>query len=128
MLQEFKTFIMKGNLVEIAVGLILALKFADVIKSLQDYIISPIIGGIFGVPSFKDKTLSIGDGILGYGAFIDSLIAFVITGFVLFLIVKAYNASKEKLAQSPEAAEDVPDDIILLREIRDALQAQGGAR
>ncbi|MEO6629015.1 MAG: large conductance mechanosensitive channel protein MscL [Aquihabitans sp.] len=128
MLQEFKTFIMKGNLVEIAVGLIIALKFADVIKSLQDNIIGPIIGGILGVPKFADKTLSIGKGVLKYGSFIDSLIAFVITGFVLFLIVKAYNGAKAKFETTPEAAEDVPDDIILLREIRDALQAQGGTR
>lgn len=125
MLQEFKTFIMKGNLVEIAVGLIIALQFADVIKSLQDNIISPIIGGILGVPSFKDKVLKIGDGKLFYGSFIDSLIAFVITGFVLFLIVKAYNAAKAKFERSPEAAADVPDEIVLLREIRDAVQAQG---
>ena len=125
MLQEFKTFIMKGNLVEIAVGLIIALKFADVITSLQDNVISPIIGGILGVPSFKDKVLSIGDGKLFYGKFIDSLIAFVITGFVLFLIVKAYNTAKAKFEKSPEAAADVPDEIVLLREIRDALKAQG---
>lgn len=126
MLQEFKTFIMKGNLVEIAVGLILALKFKDVTDAFVNGIISPIIGSIFGVPSFKDKTLKIGDGVLAYGAFIDAVIAFVIVGFVLFLIVKAYNAAKERLAASPDDAA-VPDDIALLREIRDLLQGQRNA-
>lgn len=126
MLQEFKTFIMKGNLVEIAVGLILALKFKDVTDAFVDGIISPIIGSIFGVPSFKDKTLEIGDGVILYGAFIDAVIAFVIVGFVLFLIVKSYNAAKERLAASPEP-DAVPDDIALLREIRDLLQAQRSA-
>lgn len=62
MLAEFKKFIMKGNLVEIAVGLILALKFSEVVTALQKGIISPIIGAVFGVPSFAEKTLEIGDG------------------------------------------------------------------
>jgi large conductance mechanosensitive channel len=122
MLQEFKTFIMKGNLVEIAVGLILALKFKDVTDAFVNGIISPIIGAVFGVPSFKDKILEIGDGVLMYGAFIDAVIAFVIVGFVLFLIVKSYNAAKARMAKDPEAA--VAEDVALLREIRDLLRAQ----
>ena len=121
MIQEFKTFIMKGNLVEIAVGLILALKFRDVTDAFVNGIISPIVGAVFGVPSFKDKTLEIGDGVLMYGAFIDALIAFVIVGFVLFLIVKAYNAAKARMAKDPDAV--VAEDVALLREIRDLLQA-----
>lgn len=125
MLQEFKKFIMKGNLIEIAVGLILALAFADVINAFVDGIVSPLIGAIFGETSFKEKTLEVGDGIVLYGAFIDAVIAFVIIGFVLFLVVKAYNTAKEKFSRSPEP-EDVPDDIALLREIRDSLQARGG--
>ena len=104
MIQEFKTFIMKGNLVEIAVGLILALKFKDVTDAFVNGIISPIVGAVFGVPSFKDKTLEIGDGVLMYGAFIDALIAFVIVGFVLFLIVKAYN--RICLLYTSDAADD----------------------
>ena len=123
MLQEFKKFIMKGNLVEIAVGLILALKFADVVTAFTNGIISPIIGAVFGVPSFADKTFNIGDGVIRYGAFIDTLIAFVITGFVLFLIVKAYNHAQEKFSKGPDAP-DTPDDIVLLTEIRDALKGR----
>ncbi len=121
MLEEFKKFILKGNLIEIAVGLILALKFTDVVDSFVDGIISPIIGAVFGAPSFKEKTLEIGDGVLLYGVFIDALIAFVITGFVLFLIVKAYNAAKE-LRKGAAADDDAPDDVVLLREIRDLLR------
>lgn len=123
MLQEFKKFIMKGNLVEIAVGLILALAFSDVVKAFTDGIISPIIGAVFGVPSFKAKILNIGDGKLLYGAFIDTVIYFVITGFVLFLVVKAYNSMKARTAQSAEP-EDLPEDIVLLSEIRDLLKTR----
>ncbi len=123
MLQEFKKFIMKGDLVEIAVGLILALAFADVVSAFVDRIISPIIGALFGVPSFKAKYFMIGDGKIEYGYFIDALIAFVIVGFVLFMVVKAYNSAKEKFSKGPEA-EDTPDDIVLLTEIRDALKGR----
>ncbi|MEO6987717.1 MAG: large conductance mechanosensitive channel protein MscL [Aquihabitans sp.] len=123
MLQEFKKFIMKGNLVEIAVGLILALAFARVVEVFVEAIISPIIGAAFGVPSFADKTLEIGDGVIRYGAFIDVLIYFVIVAFVLFLIVKAYNAAREKFSKGPEA-EPLADDIVLLTEIRDALKGR----
>ena len=123
MLQEFKKFILKGNLVEIAVGLILALAFADVVKTFTDGVISPIIGAVFGVPSFKEKILKIGDGRLLYGAFIDTVIYFVITGFVLFLVVKAYNTLKERTARTPDA-DDVPEDVALLTEIRDLLKTR----
>lgn len=123
MLQEFKKFILKGNLVEIAVGLILALAFADVVKAFTDGIISPIIGAVFGVPTFKAKTLKIGDGRLLYGAFIDTVIYFVITGFVLFLVVKAYNSLKERTAKAAEP-DDLPEDIALLTEIRDLLRTR----
>lgn len=125
MLQEFKTFIMKGNLVEIAVGLILALTFKAVVDAFVNGIISPIVGAMFGAPTFKDKTFDIGDGVVRYGAFIDEVIAFVIVGFVLFLVVKAYNAAKGKLAQAPETVEEIPDEIALLREIRDELRQSG---
>lgn len=125
MLHEFKKFIMKGNLVEIAVGLILALAFKAVVDAFVDGIISPIVGAVFGAPSFKEKTLDIGDGVLLYGAFIDEVIAFVIVGFVLFLIVKAYNVAKAKQSRATEEEEEVPADITLLREIRDAVRQRG---
>ena len=122
MLEEFKKFLMKGNLIEIAVGLILALKFTDVVNAFVDGIISPIIGAVVGAPSFKDKTLEIGDGVLMYGVLIDALIAFVITGLVLFMIVKAYNAASDLRKSTAEGDDDTPDDVVLLREIRDLLQ------
>ncbi|MEJ7585377.1 MAG: large conductance mechanosensitive channel protein MscL [Acidimicrobiales bacterium] len=125
MLKEFKEFILKGNLIEIAVGLILALKFKDVIDSFTNGIISPIIGAIVGKPSF-DNTLGIGDGELLVGAFITTLITFVITGAVLFLIVKAYNraVSMSRRGEIPEEATEQGEDVMLLREIRDSLRAR----
>ena len=91
MLKEFKEFISKGNLVEIAVGLILALAFAGLVTSFTENLINPIIGAIFGQPNFDSLVIEMGDAELRYGAFLTTLLNFVIVAFVLFLVVKAYN-------------------------------------
>ena len=91
MLKEFKDFLLKGNLLEIAIGLVLALAFKTVIDSLVADVITPIIAAIGGQPNFDSLTLDIGDGQIRYGAFLNTIISFVIIGFVLFLIVKAFN-------------------------------------
>ena len=117
MLKEFKEFIAKGNLVEIAVALILALAFAGLVTSFTENLINPFIGAIFGQPNFDNLTIDIGDAELRYGAFLTTLLNFVIVAFVLFLVVRAYNRAFPK--------EDVaggPTEIDLLTEIRDELR------
>ena len=117
MLKEFKEFALKGNLIEIAVGLILALAFAGVVTSFTEDIIAPIIGAIFGQPNFDSLVIDIGDAEIRYGAFITALINFLIIAFVLFLIVKAYNRFRRNQGEDPAG----PSEIELLTEIRDAL-------
>jgi len=117
MIKEFKEFISKGNLVEIAVGLILALAFAGLVGSFTENLINPIIGAIFGQPNFDSLVIDIGDAQLRYGAFLTSLLNFVIVAFVLFLVVKAYNRMGPK-----EEEVGGPTDIELLTEIRDELR------
>ena len=117
MLKEFKEFISKGNLVEIAVGLILALAFAGLVTSFTENLINPIIGAIFGQPNFDSLVIDIGDAQLRYGAFLTTLLNFLIVAFVLFLVIKAYNRSFPK-----EEAPGGPTEIELLTEIRDALR------
>ena len=117
MLKEFKEFISKGNLVEIAVGLILALAFAGLVTSFTDHLISPIIGAIFGQPNFDSLVIDIGEAQLRYGAFLTTLLNFLIVAFVLFLVVKAYNRMAPK-----EEEVGGPTDIELLTEIRDELR------
>jgi len=121
MLEEFKKFILQGNLIEIAVGLILALKVKDVVDSLVADVITPIIAAAGGQPNFDSLVIDIGDGEIRYGAFLNTVLSLLIVGFVLFLIVKAYNKAME-MRRASESAEDAPDDIVLLREIRDSLQ------
>ena len=117
MLREFKDFINKGNMVEFAVGLVLALAFAGVITAFVERIISPLIGLIFGVPDLE-AVGTFADGAGSVGAFLMALINFVIVGFALFLVVKAYNRFKG----APAKADG--EDVVLLREIRDALRAR----
>lgn len=117
MVQEFKDFIMKGNLLEIAVGLIMALSFAAVVDSFVEHIITPIVGAIFGLEDFANSFIEIGDAKITYGAFINAVLSFVTVAFVMFMLVKAYNrvnAAKEE--------DEGPSDNDLLVEIRDALR------
>ena len=117
MIKEFKEFISKGNLVEIAVGLILALAFAALVTSFTENLINPIIGAIFGQPNFDSLVIGIGDAELRYGAFLTTLINFLIVAFVLFLIVKAYNRAVPKKEETAG-----PTELELLAEIRDELR------
>ena len=127
MLKEFKDFLLKGNLLEIAIGLVLALAFKTVIDSLVADVITPIIAAIGGQPNFDSLTLDIGDGQIRYGAFLNTIISFVIIGFVLFLIVKAFNAMLEAARRQGREDEinEPGEDVMLLREIRDSLRMRG---
>ncbi|MGA9278233.1 large conductance mechanosensitive channel protein MscL [Ilumatobacter sp.] len=118
MLQEFKDFINRGNLVELAVAFILAAFFAPIVTAIVDGVIMNIIAAIFGQPSFDSITIDVGDATLFVGTVITAIVNFVIVAFVCFLIVKAYNSMKE-----PED-EAGPSETDLLIEIRNELRAR----
>jgi large conductance mechanosensitive channel len=118
MVAEFKTFISKGNVVMIAVGLIMALYFAKIVDAILNGVINPIIAAIFGKSTFQDIGFDIGDARISIGLVIDAAISFVVVAFILFLIVKAYN----KWTDAPDAKG--PTEIELLTEIRDALRSR----
>lgn len=101
MLKEFKDWIMKGNLLEIAIGLVLALAFAALIDSFVTNIITPLIGAIGGTPDFSSKTFTINESVFTYGLVINAIIIFVLTAFVLFLVMKG--ASKMMKAKDEES-------------------------
>jgi large conductance mechanosensitive channel len=115
--QEFKDFISKGNVVEIAVGLVMALYFQKIVDAVLNGVINPIIAAIFGEGSFTEIGFDIGDARISIGLVIDALISFIAVAFFLFLVIKAYN----KFKRSDPAAE--PSDNQLLTEIRDELRA-----
>jgi large conductance mechanosensitive channel len=118
MLDEFKDFINKGNVVTIAVGLIMALYFQKIVEALLDGVINPIIAAIFGESNFQDIGFDIGDARISIGLVIDALISFVVVAFILYLMIKAYNKWQ---AEEPEAG---PTEIELLTEIRDSLRTR----
>lgn len=114
LLQEFKAWIMKGNLIAIAVGLIIALAFAALVTSFVKDIVTPIIGAIGGTPDFSAKTFTINNSIFTYGKFINAVITFLIVAFVMFLVVKAsLRIFKEKPAEPAQYVVEKYDDAAL---------------
>jgi large conductance mechanosensitive channel len=91
MLGEFKTFILKGNLVELAVAFVLGLAFSTLVTAFTGDIVSPLIGLVVRRSNLGALTINVGSAQIMYGAFLDALITFLLVGFVLFLAVKAYN-------------------------------------
>lgn len=121
MLKEFKEFLSQGDIVTIAVGLVMALTFKSVIDALLTGVIHPIIAAIFGKPSLGSIGFDIGKSRISIGLVIDALIELVIVGFILFLILKAWEKMKARKAApaGPAAATEVE----LLVQIRDELRA-----
>jgi large conductance mechanosensitive channel len=117
-LREFKDFINKGNVVAIAVGLVMALYFQKIVDAVLEGVINPIIAAIFGEANFRDIGFDIGDATISIGLVIDAVISFVAVAFFLFLVVRTYNRWKR---DDPTAG---PTDDDLLVEIRDLLAAQ----
>jgi large conductance mechanosensitive channel len=133
MFKEFREFIARGNVVDLAVGVIIGGAFGAIVKSLVDQIIMPPIGLITGGVDFAalkivlkaaDPTKKAAEVAISYGAFINSVIDFMIIAFVIFLVVRAVNALKRKEAEAPTAPSATET---LLMEIRDLLKARTGA-
>ncbi len=126
MIKEFRDFITKGNLVDIAVAFVLGAAFAGLVSTFTDRVVSPLIAMIFKVPDLSgtmtfgaiDDTTGLPAG--SVGAFVSALINFIIVGFVMFLVIKAYNRMQDEPAPEEPAAD--PQDVVLLREIRDSLR------
>ncbi len=116
MMSEFKEFVSKGSLVDMAVGIIIGAAIGKMVGALVDNILMPIIGMLMGGVDFSTLAVKIGEASIGYGAFIQALIDFLIVAFVIFMIIRALNKMK-----SQEAEEDKPDEVALLTEIRDLL-------
>lgn len=103
MIKEFKDFLMKGNIVDLAVAFVMGVAFAAVVNSLVNDLIMPIIAMIIGKPNFSDLTFTINDAVFRYGAFITSVITFVSVAAAVFLfVVKPMNALKARTAEQEE--------------------------
>ena len=125
MMKEFKEFISRGNVMDMAVGIIIGGAFTAIVSSLVADIITPIIGMLMGGINFSELAVTVGSAQLTYGNFIQAVINFLLVAWVLFMIVKAMNKMKRKEEEKPaepEAPAEPPEDIVLQREIRDSLK------
>ena len=119
MLKEFREFAFKTNVLEVAVGLALALAFTGVVNALIQGVLMPIVAALFGEPNFDSITIDIGDrGQILIGSLITALVNFLLIAWVLFLVVKAANRLRTPAAEQ----EAGPTEVELLTEIRDSLQ------
>jgi large conductance mechanosensitive channel len=119
MLKEFKEFAFKSNVLEVAVGLTLALAFTGVVNALIQGVLMPIVAALFGEPNFDSITIDIGDrGQILIGSLITALVNFLLIAWVLFLVVKAANRLRRPAAEQ----ETGPTEVELLTQIRDSLE------
>ena len=121
MIQEFKEFISKGNVVMLAVGFIMGVAFQAVVSSLVANVIMPIVAIPFGQPNFDSLTLEVNGSVIAWGAFVTTAVVFVLTALAVFLfIVKPYNAYSARYGNDEE--DTGPTEVELLTEIRDSLR------
>ncbi|MCB1386587.1 MAG: large conductance mechanosensitive channel protein MscL [Nitratireductor sp.] len=137
MIQEFKKFILRGNVMDLAVGVIIGAAFGAITSSLVDDVLMPIIGALFGGLDFSNYFAPLGSdvtastleaakeqgAVLAYGSFITAVINFLIIGFIVFLMVKAVNRLTVGEEEEPAAPPAPTKDQVLLEEIRDAIRA-----
>lgn len=122
MLKEFKAFIMKGNVVDLAVAVIIGGAFGAIVSSFVDDVITPLLLAPALKAAHADDLDKLTWGAVKYGKFLAAIIKFLVIAFVLFLVVKAMNAAMKKKEEAPAPPAPTPEDIVLLREIRDALK------
>ncbi len=129
MLKEFKSFIMKGNLLDLAVAVIIGAAFKTIVTSLVNDVLMPPIGMALGGVDFSDLKYTIQEAsgevaaiTINYGAFTQTIIDFVIIAFVIFMVIKGYNSMQKKKEEAPEEAPAPSNEEVLLAEIRDLLK------
>ncbi|MBI3283742.1 MAG: large conductance mechanosensitive channel protein MscL [Burkholderiales bacterium] len=136
MMQEFKAFASKGNVVDLAVGVIIGAAFGKIVDSVVGDIVMPIVGRIFGGLDFSNYYLPLNGqdahltlleakklgGVLAYGNFLTVSVNFLILAFIIFQMVRLFNKMKKEEPAAPATPAATPEDVLLLREIRDALR------
>ena len=122
MIKEFRKFIARGNVMDLAVGVIIGGAFGKIVTSIVDDILMPIIGVIIGGIDFSGLSIKIGEAQITYGNFIQNVIDFLIVAFCIFILVKIVNKITRKEEEKKEEVPAKPADVLLLEEIRDLLK------
>ena len=122
MLKEFRDFINRGNVVDLAIAVIIGGAFGAIVTSLVNDIIMPLVGVIIGGLDFASLSIQVGDATIMYGSFIQAIVNFLIIAFVLFLIVRSLNKLQKQQEEAPAPPPEPPAEEKLLTEIRDLLK------
>ncbi|MBP0622557.1 large conductance mechanosensitive channel protein MscL [Cupriavidus sp. LEh25] len=139
MISEFRTFAMRGNVIDLAVGVIIGAAFGKIVDSVVNDLIMPVVGRIVGKLDFSNMFVTLADPppgtpltldalkkagvpVFAYGNFLTIVVNFIILAFIIFMMVRAFNKMREKEPPPPPAAP--PEEVVLLREIRDALKTR----
>lgn len=121
-LKEFKEFISKGNVFDMAIGVIIGGAFGKIVTSLVDNILMPLIGLIIGGLDFSKLVIKVKDAEIGYGLFIQNVVDFLIVALCIFMVVKLFSKFKKKKEEETAAPAEPSEEVLLLREIRDSLK------
>ncbi|HOY48392.1 MAG TPA: large-conductance mechanosensitive channel protein MscL [Flavobacteriales bacterium] len=121
-LKEFKAFAMRGNVIDLAVGVVIGGAFGGIVNSLVGDVIMPIIGVLTGGVDFSGLSYTVGKAVIAYGKFIQAIFTFIIIAFSLFMVIKGMNATKKKEEEAPAAPPAPSKEEVLLGEIRDLLK------
>lgn len=124
MFKEFRDFINRGNVIDLAVAVIIGAAFSGIVTSLVNDIVTPIIGVITGGVNFSGLAITVGEAVIGYGNFLQAVINFLLIAFVVFLLVRMVNNLRKKEADVPADPPAPTTEEKLLTEIRDLLKAQ----
>ena len=122
LIDEFKTFIKRGNVIDLAVGVIIGSAFSSIVSSLVDDILMPLIGVVIGGYDFSELSIKIGQSTIKYGMFIQNIINFLIIAFCVFIFVKLLNKLEHHKEETKKEEKVKSDETILLTEIRDLLK------
>ncbi len=123
LLKDFRAFILRGNVLDLAVAVVIGIAFNAVVNSLVNDVIMQIIAAIVGKPNFDDLTFMLGDGVIYYGRFLTALVNFLIIAATLFVIIRSFEElQKRRRAKGEEPEEEKTDEVLLLGEIRDLLR------
>lgn len=125
MWNEFKAFAMRGNIVDLAIGVVIGGAFGKIVTSLVNDIIMPLVGLLLGGLDFSGLSFTFGDAVVKYGSFIQTIVNFLIISFSIFIVIRTLNGLRRKKEAEEEAAEEAVDaQEELLKEIRDLLKQQ----
>ena len=123
MLQEFKSFAMKGNVVDLAVGVIIGAAFGKIVASLVEDVIMPVLGTLIGGINFSGLAITVGSATIKYGKFVQTCLDFIIIAWAIFVAVKLINRLRRE-EPAPAAPAEPPRQEVLLGEIRDLLKSR----